>query len=49
MYDDVEPHSKFRFYRVDILVIVDKVRDAIEYPTTQQGSLQALLPVLVAH
>ena len=49
MYDDVEPHSKFRFYRGDILVIVDKVRDAIEYPITQQGSLQALLSVLVAH
>ena len=32
IYDDVELHAKFRFRRIHILLIVDEVWDAIEYP-----------------
>ena len=49
--DDVELHAKFRFTRVHILsinIIVDDVREAIEYTTTRQGSLSALLQVFIA-
>ena len=48
IYDDVELHAKFRFRRIHILSILDDFRDAIEYPVTRQGSLSALLQVLIA-
>ena len=48
IYDDVEHYAKFRFTRVHILSIVDDVREAIEYTTTRQGSLSALLQVFIA-
>ena len=48
IYDDVELYDRFRFRRNDIMGIVDEIRDDIEYPATRQGSLPAVIQLLIA-
>ena len=48
IYDDVELYERFRFRRDDILDIVDDIRYDVEYPVTRQGSLPAVLQLLIA-
>ena len=47
IFGDVELYERFRFRRNDILGIVDEIQDDIKYPATRQGSLPAVLQLLI--
>ena len=47
IYDDVELYDKFRFRRHDILIIIDDLKDDLEYPDMRHGSLPATLQAMV--